>query len=186
VLPFAASVSLNHRIAYILADKLQVSGGGGWGIKQGLLSLDPEMKYVGIEDTRFDFSDESLENQQASALGRLAKEGDYIQFFTSERGNVSRQALNPQVRRHSQTDNSTVLGAVPSTVDSVPSLGDGAQQIIKRKGPVINEGHFGCVSESGMFLHREDPELGNWDTKVDMPYSYLFYNSGTHPSAKQS
>ncbi|KAF7896878.1 uncharacterized protein EAF01_009281 [Botrytis porri] len=59
-----------------------VSGGGGWGAKQGLLSLDPQMTYEDIVSASFEYTDQSMEKAQDSTLGNLARRGDHIQFFT--------------------------------------------------------------------------------------------------------
>ncbi|APA09009.1 hypothetical protein sscle_04g037790 [Sclerotinia sclerotiorum 1980 UF-70] len=59
-----------------------VSGGGGWGAKQGLLSLDPQLTYEDIASARFDYTPHRIEEGQDSTLGNLARRGDHIQFFT--------------------------------------------------------------------------------------------------------
>ncbi|KAG4033369.1 hypothetical protein MFRU_005g03790 [Monilinia fructicola] len=59
-----------------------VSGGGGWGAKQGLLSLDPQVTYEDVSPAGFEHTPYSTEHEQGSTLGNLARRGDHIQFFT--------------------------------------------------------------------------------------------------------
>jgi hypothetical protein len=82
-----------------------VSGGGGWGKKQGLLSLDPETTFRDMISTRSPFGLERLFEEQnevqsealpdlsenfgrgletdIASLNQIAKAGDRIQFFVS-------------------------------------------------------------------------------------------------------
>ncbi|KAF4626155.1 hypothetical protein G7Y89_g12006 [Cudoniella acicularis] len=57
-----------------------VSGGGGWGLKQGLLSLDPETSYSNIDDILPD-SSMSFQEQQSSALGNIAQSATFAGGF---------------------------------------------------------------------------------------------------------
>ncbi|CEJ56296.1 hypothetical protein PMG11_02507 [Penicillium brasilianum] len=79
-----------------------VSGGGGWGKKQGLLSLDPEISFSGsvqrdaligldqlfnpsakVETDQQPFHANSLVGDDLSLLSQVATSGDFIQFFVS-------------------------------------------------------------------------------------------------------
>jgi hypothetical protein len=156
-----------------------VSGGGGWGAKQGLLSLDPQTKYNTVNEARFDFSDASLEEQQTSALGNIAQEGASIQFFVAgkhrENGESVAYDVTGIVRK------TVVLGGVPSTVDDVPK----SNQENPDKKLYSLPGHFGCVSESGIYLQDKDlismstGEITSTEpkavpqTKIDLPFSYV-------------
>ncbi|CAI7597952.1 unnamed protein product [Penicillium glandicola] len=89
-----------------------MSGGGGWGKKQGLLSLDPEVCFSGTatrddlvalsqvfdpDTTQLDTLpsiDKGITVDDLSLLSQVATAGDYIQFFvsvepTGEQGKVS-------------------------------------------------------------------------------------------------
>ncbi|CAI7613684.1 unnamed protein product [Penicillium palitans] len=89
-----------------------MSGGGGWGKKQGLLSLDPEVSFSGTanhddlvtlsqvfdpDTTQLDTLpsiDKGITVDDLSLLSQVATAGDYIQFFvsvepTGAQGNVS-------------------------------------------------------------------------------------------------
>jgi hypothetical protein len=170
-----------------------LSGGGGWGVKQGLLSLDPETSYGDISEAQFDFSAGSLEEQQASALGSIAKPDSYIQFFIADNQNETSEATEP-VSRSGEGPNtpdisrksrmSTVLGTAPSTIDDQPSEPTGSQNARNalRRNIFPQVGHFGAVSESGIFLRKnavdsKGQEIHNAvvaTTKIDLPFSYIY------------
>jgi hypothetical protein len=137
-----------------------------------LLSLDPQTTYSSIDDARFDFSEESIADQQASALGRLAKEGDYIQFFTTEK-NIRIPETNTTLE---QGKNSIVIGAISSTRDHMPTFHEEGSPETETSNhlPHVQIGHFGCVSESGIFLERLDAKSRKFVTKIDLPHSYFF------------
>jgi hypothetical protein len=149
-----------------------VSGGGGWGTKQGLLSLDPQKTFNEDEETQLDFLNGSIEEQQMSALGNIAKPGDYIQFF----------AKNPRWQKPSEQrllyldpkKRSVVIGTNPSTIDDVP-VPETSTQLR------IFHGHFGCASQSGIYLSQkstkskhDEPEKSKSVSKIDLPYSYVY------------
>ncbi|KAL5358231.1 hypothetical protein BJX96DRAFT_163612 [Aspergillus floccosus] len=78
-----------------------MSGGGGWGKKQGLLSLDPEIRFLEPTGSRvlldrlfsptqdrsereqLPQSEQHLGMNELSSLDQVAREGDYVQFFVS-------------------------------------------------------------------------------------------------------
>ncbi|KAG0650596.1 hypothetical protein D0Z07_2574 [Hyphodiscus hymeniophilus] len=158
-----------------------LSGGGGWGVKQGLLSLDPQTTFAMIKEARFDFSNGSLEEQQNSALGTIAEVDSLIQFFVAN--TTTPEAPPPMHPVHGGVwRRTTVIGTVPSTIDDQrmdESPSSGKDKFIYLSG------HFGAVSESGMFLRilprkgaatsgdeiKKDPSL---HTKIDLPYSYVY------------
>jgi hypothetical protein len=174
-----------------------VSGGGGWGSKQGLLSLDPQTSCIDdTDEAPFDFSSGSLEEQHASALGNMAQPGAYIQFFVADSSQIEcGDHLHGPAKRHLKAaemfQNSLVIGTVPSTIDDLPQpQKNNGQEASGIRGShiKIRLGHFGCVSESGMFLSHTEVEPSHSDdqieltnrqtsTKVDLPYSYFYRNT---------
>jgi hypothetical protein len=162
------------------ANSSAVSGGGGWGSKQGLLSLDPQTTYNTVKEARFDFSDASLEEQQTSALGNIAQEGASIQFFVAGEHRKNGESVAYDVAGILRK--TLVLGGVPSTVDDVPK----SNQETSDKELYSLPGHFGCVSESGIYLQDKDlksmstdgiastePNAVPHQTKIDLPFSYV-------------
>lgn len=178
------------------ANSSAVSGGGGWGAKQGLLSLDPQTTYNTVNEARFDFSDASLEEQQTSALGNIAQEGASIQFFVAGKHRENGEGVAYDVAGILRK--TLVLGGVPSTVDDVPK----SNQENPDKKLYSLPAHFGCVSESGIYLQDKDlismstdeitstePNAIPHQTKIDLPFSYvccdaLEVNSDTEISSK--
>ncbi len=59
---------------------LVVSGGGGWGDKQGLLSLDPQTKYSSPDEDDVESFIRSFKGDTSGA-GTVVAPGSYIQFF---------------------------------------------------------------------------------------------------------
>jgi hypothetical protein len=130
-----------------------------------------------------------VEEQQASALGRIAKPKSFIQFFVAL-GEKSQIAPESQEQPDLDADLSpkhTVLGTVPSTIDEIP--GSPAKIVEgERKGVNFRPGLFGAVSESGLYLNyaavkRDQPaddlipsKQTLVSTKVDLPFAY-FYTS---------
>jgi hypothetical protein len=164
----------------IKANSNAVSGGGGWDAKQGLLSLDPQTTYNTINKARFDFSNASLEEQQSYALGNIAQEGASIQFFVAKENIKHTKDLVVHDRRF--VKKTFVLGGVPSTVDDVPE----PKQEHPKKNLFFLPGHFGVVSESGIYFRDRslkaksgdentstEPEAIPHETKIDLPFSYV-------------
>ncbi|PMD39868.1 hypothetical protein L207DRAFT_512835 [Hyaloscypha variabilis F] len=157
-----------------------LSGGGGWGVKEGLLSLDPQTTYSDSNESRYDYSEGSLDERQISALGSLAREGAFIQFLVATKLDEDTAITTLQGNEHSSDDfrrHATVVGVVPSTIDDVH---DEQQQIPTISDIQIYPGHFGMVSESGIFLRRGakkmdmGEDIRSIETKVDLPFSYFY------------
>ena len=153
-----------------------MSGGGGWGAKQGLLSLDPQRTYNEVEEPQLDFVNGSLEEQQISALGNLAQPGAYIQFFVGNPGK-SHTTLEKRLNYFDPKKRNVVIGTTPSTIDDIPidTVDKGGEHVR------IRNGHFGCVSQSGIYLSKKDPgsnpntsESPSFGTKIDLPHSYVY------------
>jgi hypothetical protein len=150
---------------------LTVSGGGGWGAKQGLLSLDPQLIYNEDNHIPLDMSVTSLEEQQTSALGNIAKPGSFIRFFARSSwtpwvdGEIPKvfKDFNPGIR-------TVVIGTSQSTVDMAPEkLSDGHETFVR-----FNVGSFRCSSQSGVFITKERSTDGTiHQTKLDMPGAFL-------------
>lgn len=154
------------------------SGGGGWGAKQGLLSLDPEQSFLESEtDSSPDESRLFGSGDYGYAVTDIAKEDELIQFFvTTDSWNGT---LDPQ--RKSST---YVFGACAAQEDasnegypisSNPARNEdsGEQQLISSLS-----NYFGALSEKGISI-RQDREtadgkpLTSRKTKLDVPSSCI-------------
>jgi hypothetical protein len=154
---------------------LTVSGGGGWGAKQGLLSLDPQLTYSEDNHIPLEMSGTSLEEQQTSALGNIAKPGSFIRFFarTSWKPWVGVDSEAPKIfKSFDPATRTVVIGTSQSTIDMVP-------EELPQKGDEtfirFQSGAFRCSSQSGVFITKEPTTDGTTHkTKLDMPGAFLF------------
>ena len=159
-----------------------VSGGGGWGKKQGLLSLDPEVAFAAEGRSReasmtemfassSDFEPaftndspdflEGLDLQQNIAqLSQVASPGDYIQFFvTSEDGVERKTRSTPSTLTYSfGVDAPEELPETPSPTSEVVA---------------VTPNHFGAVSESAISYSQKDSTQANGQTKISVPGSRI-------------
>ncbi|KAK4971572.1 hypothetical protein LTR42_007300 [Elasticomyces elasticus] len=167
-----------------------LSGGGGWGKKAGLLSLDPDSVYSSRElradaGWEFDFDDESVdavEKQQKKALGEIVNEGESIMFFIAPRDTdrfaESRAKAWSFIER---ADMAAIFGAVPSTVDTAPE--QSTDEVDASAEPRIQHrsNFFGALSEGGLALsmikdldlHTADQIPDSTQTKFDVPFSHV-------------
>ena len=182
-----ASGSRLHRV---------MGGGGGWGKKQGLLSLDPECvaatttkASVGLpieealsngsqeaqDDVSLDFADELPSflrpsgEDSISSLSSVAKLGDYVQFFVAPL-DTPEATVSP----NSQTGGvicreNCVFGVIPTSDApfSSPVSDNGTNVLVFRN-------HFGVLSSKAMtFSTITDPGQSNSSqiagTKIDVP-----------------
>ena len=178
-----------------------LSGGGGWGQKQGLLSLDPESRY-GLSDrvscTTGLCHEDDVRAEQNEALGGVARPGDFVQFFIppltcSKSGPLGVSTMETSVASRGATGSgpakthlwSLAFGTVPSTIDSMPQVSTEARKEPDDKDVRVLDNHFGALSEQGMSISTSWQDTQSGDpvkqqekrskvvTKVDVPYSQL-------------
>ncbi len=157
-------------------------------MKQGLLSLDPEVQLDKSIEPQSNFENENFNpmdaNSQAQALGDIARPGSYIQFFVAqEPGPKSSGFLRKLLKDKSESNadaetvNSLTIGCIPSRVDEMPvqMTGPGGQSLKPVEESVLDfrYGHFGAQSESGMFMSSSGPNRPDIKTKIDVPYTNL-------------
>ncbi|KAL1585578.1 hypothetical protein WHR41_06046 [Cladosporium halotolerans] len=151
-----------------------LSGGGGWGKKAGLLSLDPDVEYSTRElrqddGWQFDFdkfdgvTEEAAEAQKKRALGEIVKQGEDIMFFLAP----GRERLPPfNGAGDEEAPLSLSFGTIPSSIDDVPK---GTANPSPEKTIRHVPGFFGMLSEGGMAMTTYNRELTN-QTKLDVPF----------------
>lgn len=154
-------VSTNHASGWI------VSGGGGWGAKQGLLSLDPETTYAAPEQVDIDMFIKAFEERnsasQPSSEG-IVSPGSYIMFCAEpqrvvDRDNAPFSSVDPPGSR-------LTLAVAPNN-----EVMEGAK---KDKTMVdVVSGHFGAASSTGLYLHAPH---SSYTTKIDTPYSAISWD----------
>ncbi|KAK7741952.1 hypothetical protein SLS62_010847 [Diatrype stigma] len=122
-----------------------LSGGGGWGLKQGLLSLDPETSYAQLEQDDIDlFIKAFQERDSPSHSGGLVTPGSYVLFC------IEPHLTNKDTLGH-RVPPSISLSVAPTNDEGV-ALRDGTEEV------KVLEDHFGAASTGGLFL-RTTPEL---------------------------
>lgn len=163
-----------------------MSGGGGWGKKQGLLSLDPEMSFgkqgdeilkplrqvLSAEDEApADMADTPLEPpsfmQGLSNLSQAAEPGDYVQFFASVQDSGPRIGSGDSPDR--SNDELSCIFGVMSDAESFPS------QTAGHKDLKIIPNYFGALSGKAITYSQPvaEPQLEAPETrtKIDVPGS---------------
>lgn len=167
-----------------------VSGGGGWGAKQGLLSLDPETQLSTSDQTDLDsFKTSFFEgpNSHGSPAntnrittitsmlnpnptsGTLLPPGSLIQFFIEAAYPTPSQSLADWSRDWDPAESpetvTAAFGTPGAAVDALP-----ADAAAVRAQPSL----FGAVSGTGVFLSRSGLRgLPDIRAKVDCPRAYL-------------
>ena len=163
-----------------------LSGGGGWGIKKGLLALDPDSDYGPIPNNlpksgTVDAEGVGEDGQQG--FGDVVHPGDRITFYVYD----DKKSPKPLSKHFSKgsCENvcplpSVALGTVPSAIDVNPN--DSGMTGVDY---IFAKNHFGMVSEQGMALNittlrvQQSLPLGaeqintSFQTKLDAPYTRL-------------
>ncbi|KAJ5793377.1 uncharacterized protein N7503_009355 [Penicillium pulvis] len=158
-----------------------MSGGGGWGKKQGLLSLDPEVAFPTIslrdKSTNLDqvfephssateplemppFFGNCLIGEDLSHLSQVANAGDFIQFFVAVEP-------TPSPRAEDQTRLAYCFGVV---ADAEEPQARGAHGEEKHLEMVVDT--FGAMSEKAITFSQPAPrggKAGESSTKLDIP-----------------
>ncbi|KAJ9157963.1 V-type c subunit family protein [Pleurostoma richardsiae] len=166
----AASAKFSRLLPELVASGCHIhrilSGGGGWGLKQGLLSLDPQTSYSppgGAEDVE-SFIRSFRGDDTADSI---VAPGCYVQFLVAP---VSVEIPNAESTRQSSA---AMFGVHEGAGLLEPSQqGDGSVKFLP--------GVFGAVSSHGIFLSSSpgstqyqvaSPEI---KTKIDVPNSAVW------------
>ena len=162
-----------------------LSGGGGWGKKAGLLSLDPVAIGAPIREERSKVDeDDDFESvdEFSTALKPVVEDGDFIQFFIStsvpqaDEGSPFENLKNLQTSAQGDVW-SWEFGVIPSTVDSIPG-GSWQHTGAASEDIAVFRGSFGALTERGLTLMRGrqmELKTGMGDnlntTMIDVPFS---------------
>ncbi|GKT42143.1 uncharacterized protein ColSpa_02324 [Colletotrichum spaethianum] len=142
-----------------------LSGGGGWGKKQGLLSLDPETTYSASsgEEDLDSFISSFMSQHDGSAQQGVVAPGSYIQYAITPA-----MSARPDVSTSKGATLSIAFGASEPAMSEEPLSTAGSS-----KWKVV-PGHFGAVSSHGLFIKSETNGFVS-DSKLDAPGSWLGY-----------
>ncbi|CAO2651891.1 Nn.00g001740.m01.CDS01 [Neocucurbitaria sp. VM-36] len=160
-----------------------LSGGGGWGKKAGLLSLDP----VPISEVKDQPSSDGFPSMFgdpedfASTLTPVVQDGDFIQFYVLPNSKIDTEAgqvngLEDLAVLPKNDAWGWELGTIPSTVDSMPG-GSWQHTSSASENVSVFRNSFGALAEGGLTLTRRfetkdgesGPSVGT--TVVDVPFS---------------
>ncbi|KAF2269913.1 hypothetical protein CC78DRAFT_564583 [Lojkania enalia] len=165
-----------------------LSGGGGWGKKAGLLSLDPSFRREeSMKSQKDNYASTGTEDAPdlLSALHTIVHPEDSIQFFVSPSSirpgthpdNVQYRKLDKLSKRQWNFE----FGTIPSTADS---LQNGSSEHTNDRAPdyLVFRNRFGALTEGPMTLKREvrlkESDLPKviGGTNVDVPHTRLSYH----------
>ncbi|KAL4818015.1 hypothetical protein BDW67DRAFT_174345 [Aspergillus spinulosporus] len=192
--PYAKSDHSQRSLAQAIKNGAKLhrvmSGGGGWGKKQGLLSLDPEMSFgelrdEGIKPLHQLLSMDEVDStyyeaarppelpmflQDLSKLSQAAEPGDYVQFFASVPDRELYADSSISTCESSRNSLSCCFG-VMSDADMLSS------HTVSHKNLTVLPNHFGALSEKAITyqqpLAEAKPDTFETHTKVDVPGSRL-------------
>ena len=169
-----------------------LSGGGGWGAKEGLLALDPAIQYANDQDeTQQGFGDgEDMDAERPQSLRNIVKPGDVITFYvqgkSQERGPKTKIKTKRQLRKgfaNSWNINifpSIHIGTIPSITETISCSNDAADEVLEPSKFIFIRRHFGMLSERGMSLKVDvgppgsaEPSGSVVTTKIDPPFSFF-------------
>ncbi|KAJ5115388.1 hypothetical protein NUU61_001147 [Penicillium alfredii] len=158
-----------------------MSGGGGWGKKQGLLSLDPEVSFQGAarrdelvglgqvfesdSNTTLDemppFFGQGMVVDDLSLLSQVATAGDFIQFFVSVEPTSVPNGVSNNVSQGEE--------AILYNFGVVSDIGaDEAPSTKAEKDFHVVSGSFGALSEKAI-AYSQPVTQAESSTKLDVP-----------------
>lgn len=135
-----------------------MSGGGGWGPKKGLLSLDPQRTHFALSE-----EEEMARFMQTMENSGFAPTGSQVQFF------IPAQAPPEDT----SCSTSGIVFGVPTGTESA------AETEVPETGYLVS-GHFGALASQGVFVSGPaDPETGVADeSKLSVPNSRVYVGGG--------
>ena len=179
------------------------SGGGGWGSKQGLLSLDPAYSFTELRGSDFMGAMTNFRGDEADGSDMdVAKPGDHVQFFATYTPTRQQHSQDIATQAGEEVDTSQwensrwtaggsrqiVMGVIPTEDESVaPAPVD--QQTRPKIFSLPHQ--FGMLSEGGACLRKyqrfrvsndldeEAGPVGRGEmrrqglSKVDVPYAIM-------------
>ncbi|KAL9100632.1 MAG: hypothetical protein Q9163_004018 [Psora crenata] len=168
-----------------------LSGGGGWGEKQGLLALDPDSDYDIRPSPTYTANNDTL-TEDEEGFADIVKPGDIITFFVNDVA-IEKDTLktpggeppSPVVGNLELRDPLLEFGCLPSTIDAMPDPQNSSGSSTFSNTHLLINKYFGILSSHGMSLkltnpcqYRPQPHNGQGSvalrcsvTKLDAPYT---------------
>lgn len=141
-----------------------MSGGGGWGAKKGLLSLDPQRTHFALSE-----EEEMQRFIQAMDGGNFVPVGSKIQFFAS-----TETCVEPE----SGPESGIVFGTAQARA-AADEAADEATDEAEADPVVVLEDQFGALSNEGIYVTSADaaaettPGYNN-DWRLNVPHSRVY------------
>ncbi|TID18392.1 hypothetical protein E6O75_ATG06468 [Venturia nashicola] len=165
-----------------------LSGGGGWGKKAGLISLDPDSEFRNASSAELGgaLADSDLFETQEGMLGNAAKVGDLVQFYICPSNTTAHSPPNlnadlpPKLKQGMRLE----IGTIPSTIDTMPF----AEELKDGEGALplgsVQRDLFGLLSEKGVsFANLNLDADQSWSTpsptKISVPFSRILCRGST-------
>ena len=168
-----------------------LSGGGSFGAKQGLLSLDPETGYGEWHQSGFNYNDDDddddddddsdIESLQRQAFGEVVRQGDTVTFYVFDPAltlkNQSDDVSLQSCSWSTTTWPSILMATIPSGIDAMPAPAP-TERAISDVQSLYARNHFGMASEGMAFtvsrsIDDRSKQMGSpLQTKIDVPYAY--------------
>ena len=168
-----------------------LSGGGGWGKKAGLISLDPDNAYS-TRDLRHDkgwdfvFAEDDTKTefdlQKRQALGDIVQEGDSIMFFLAPKrvkqdpvDILSSAGAGRDFRVVPGSDQILTLGVIPSRIDEITEPASNMENRSQESFVLANhyDKIFGMLSEGGMAIRTTKNGSVIGQSKLDFPFAKI-------------
>jgi hypothetical protein len=150
-----------------------VSGGGGWGDKKGLLSLDPQTKFLTTDDEDIDsfarsFLGQHSDAEQTSGSGDIISPGDHVAFFVDTQTYPLRRIAEAKPRDTAESLQLCVDMPEKHNWADIPS-----EPTTAAPTPEVFLNYFGAASGQAMFVGPEtfmDLEKPRTEQKPDSPF----------------
>ncbi|OQD87003.1 hypothetical protein PENANT_c006G05699 [Penicillium antarcticum] len=168
-----------------------MSGGGGWGKKQGLLSLDPEVSFSGtanrdelvaliqifdpenVPTDSLPSFDRGITVDDLSLLSQVATAGDFIQFFVAVEPTYSQSKPSDEAGS-AEVAVSYHFGVVGDSMELETHEGSA-----KVKDLVAMPYRFGALSEKAIAYAQPVKGAGSESTKLDIPGSRVLLETAS-------
>ncbi|KAL8772862.1 MAG: hypothetical protein Q9194_004503 [Teloschistes cf. exilis] len=170
------------KIGFILSYGARVqrvlSGGGGWGNKQGLLALDPEQDFnirSELSPVEGPGSGELSFEEVSSGFGHQPiRPREAIRFYV-KRPQIEQSSTSDRPREIYNYEPTMIFGTTPSTIDAMPPSSSAPARDSTAQPCLFARGHFGMRSENGMTLRRTTKSGLPSQTKIDVPQSSISF-----------
>lgn len=174
-----------------------LGGGGGWGKRAGLISLDPDAGAIQKSSSLTSRPKSAINDDVVipQLIGDIAKVGEEIQFYIHH---IRNDTFEPNKLANDVRLWSLDIGTIPGTIDQV-SVADSTLDAEgeQKEAAMYATNHFGALSEHGFYVEctvrtESRPKSNTSErqrctrTKVDVPFSRLKAVQANAPPMEES